>query len=215
MSSSLTSPTMSGCSLVKLRHSLWEREDGSSNLSIRTSSLWYIAAMRFLIAYDAWFAGRVETLLVWLEEWLSISQKVAERGMIALYLVLIQVPPVRASWFLGFRIAFGMWVAFVMGWQHRRPAAMRGSAKHYPSMGASRAVMQIVLLWLAGVLFLAPPHRVYDIAVGAAQIVYLVFFYMTDIASNGERGRRRKLALAELKKLFGTEWLPKPLPVPQ
>lgn len=36
--------------------------------------------MKWLIDYDAWFFHRVEGLLKWLDEWLSISQKYAERG---------------------------------------------------------------------------------------------------------------------------------------
>ena len=79
---------------------------------------------------------------------------------------------------------------------------------------AVRAVLGLFLIFLAGDFYGMPPHRFVDFTCGTAQLVYLVFFYMTDIASNGERGRKRKLALAELKKLFGAEWIPKPVTVP-
>ncbi len=42
--------------------------------------------MNFLVAYDAWCVDKVEAFLLWIEEWLSISQKEAEKSIIALYL---------------------------------------------------------------------------------------------------------------------------------
>jgi hypothetical protein len=172
----------------------------------------------WLVAYDEWFAGRVETLLKWLEEWLSISQKYAERGMIALYLALMELQPsVKGTIWL--RAGGAILMSYVLWWMHRRPLTNRGTTKRYPFAAVSRVLIQAFLLLVAAdffaFYFFALPHRPSVIGTGTAQIVYLVFIYMTDIASNGDRGRRRKLAWAELKKLFGTEWIPKPLPVPQ
>ena len=170
--------------------------------------------MRFLIAYDAWCIGRVEALLLWLEEWLSISQKQVERGLIVLYMLLIMVP---SSWALGIvivRIFVAISVGMMMWWLHRQPAAYREMGKRNALMAVARVIIQAFLGFLAAILFILPPHRLIDYATGAAQVVYLVFYYMTDIHSGGERGRRRKLAWAELKKLFGTEWIPRPAPGP-
>ena len=172
----------------------------------------------WLVAYDEWFAGRVEALLKWLEEWLSISQKYAERGMIILYLALMELQPsVKGTIWLRAGIVILMFC--VLWWLHRRPFANRGTTKRYPFAAVSRVLIQAFLLLVAADFFVfyffALPHSPSLIGTGAAQIVYLVFIYMTDIASNGERGRRRRLAWEELKKLFGTEWIPKPLPVPQ
>ena len=102
-----------------------------------------------------------------------------------------------------------------MVWLHRKPAAIRGGARRYPELGAMRMLIQVFVLLFAGDLLFIPPFRVTDIFLAASQFVYLVFFYMTDISSQGQSGRRRKLALAELKKLFGTAWMPKPALVPE
>ena len=78
---------------------------------------------------------------------------------------------------------------------------------------AYRIILQICLGFFAIVAVVPPPPSASNIAV--AQIVYVVFIYMTDITSNGERGRRRKLSWAKIKELFGTVWIPKPLLTPQ
>jgi hypothetical protein len=76
-------------------------------------------------------------------------------------------------------------------------------------------MFQAICLFLCSFLFFAPPHRITDRCTAIAQIVYLVFFYAADIRSDGTPGRRRKLALAELKKLFGAAWIPKPALEPE
>jgi hypothetical protein len=168
-----------------------------------------------LIDYDAWFFHRVEGLLKWLDEWLSISQKYAERGMIALYLVLT-LPP--AKWTLSLvlvKIICALSLGTLMWMLHKRPAAVR----KYTQRSRFEAVNRIILQGVFGVILVAvlfaPPHQWTDVPTALAQVVYVVFFYATDITSDGERGRRRKAALAELKKMFGTEWIPKPLLVPR
>jgi|GEM_PF-2219376 archaellum biogenesis protein FlaJ (TadC family) len=171
--------------------------------------------MKWLIDYDAWFFHRVEGLLKWLDEWLSISQKYAERGMIALYLVLT-LPP--AKWTLSLvlvKIICALSLGTLMWMLHKRPAAVR----KYTQRSRFEAVNRIILQGVFGVILVAvlfaPPYQWTDVPTALAQVVYVVFFYATDITSDGERGRRRKAALAELKKMFGTEWIPKPLLVPR
>lgn len=171
--------------------------------------------MKWLIAYDAWFEGRVEALLVWLEEWLSISQERVEQGIIVLYLALLIAAGGRTLKLLPLRIGSYIMMLVIMIWLHRKPAASRGATKRYSDLCLIRVLVQIFLLSFAGIFFFAPPHRVEDIENGLAQIIYLVFFYMIDIGSTGKLGRRRKLALAELKKLFGAAWIPKPLLAPR
>ena len=182
-------------------------------------TLWYIAAMmsnviKALIDGDAWFADRVEALLKWLEEWLSISQKWAERATLALYAVLIAVPNELSPYGIGFKVTFAFLLVSINWHLHRRPESIRSSLGRNSIYRAARVLMGLFLIFLAGILYGMPPHRFTDYTCGTAQLVYLVFLYMTDIASKGERGRKRKLALKELKKLFGTEWIPKPVTVP-
>jgi hypothetical protein len=171
--------------------------------------------MKWLIDYDAWFFHSVEGLLKWLDEWLSISQEYAERGMIALYVVLTLLP---SKWMLSFVLAktiCALSIGTLMWMLHKRSAAVRKYTQRSRFEAVNRIILQGVFGVMAATVLFVPPHQWTDVPTAVAQVVYVVFFYATDITSDGERGRRRKAALAELKKMFGTEWIPKPLLEPR
>jgi hypothetical protein len=171
--------------------------------------------MKWLIDYDAWFFHSVEGLLKWLDEWLSISQKYAERGMIALYIVLTVIPPKWTLSVVLVKIAAAFCISPLMWLMHIRPAAIRRYTQGSRFQAVNRLILQGVFGVMAAAVLFALPHQWTDVPTAVAQVVYVVFFYATDITSEGERGRRRKAALAELKKMFGTEWIPKPLLEPR
>lgn len=158
--------------------------------------------IKALITGDAWFNGRVERLLKALEEWFSISQKWAERSTLILYVVLIIVPEKLNLYEIGGKAFLALWLALITWHLHRRPESMRNLAQRNSMYRAMRAAVGMFLIFLASLLYGMPPHHLSGYTGGTAQLVYLVFFYMTDITSNGERGRKRKLALAELKKIW-------------
>ena len=171
--------------------------------------------MKWLIDYDAWFFHSVEALLKWLDEWLSISQKCAERGMIVLYVLLTMTPPKWTLIVIMVKIVSAVMIGILMWSIHRRPASIRKYVQRSHFESKNRLITQGIFgLLIVGILF-EPPHYWTDVLMAVAQVVYVVFFYATDITSDGERGRRRKAALAELKKMFGTEWIPKPLLEPR
>lgn len=174
-----------------------------------------IAPMYWISHYDQWCFHRVEALMLWLEEWLSISQERAEQGMIALYIFLYLIPSDWKLDILLVKIACSFSMGGLMWGLHRRPAAVRKlwqRSRFYPGV---RIVLQVIFVCIAGFELLATPHRWTDLLLSFSQIVYLVFYYATDMTSDGERGRRRKLVLAELKKMCGTEWIPKFVPMPR
>jgi len=171
--------------------------------------------MKWLIDYDAWFFHSVEGLLKWLDEWLSISQKHAEQSMIALYLILTMIPPKWTLSVVLVKIAEAFCISPLMWLMHIRPAAIRRYTQGSRFQAVNRLILQGVFGVIAAVVFFMSPHQWTDAPMAVAQVVYVVFFYATDITSDGERGRRRKAALAELKKMFGTEWIPKPLLEPR
>ena len=171
--------------------------------------------MKWLIDYDAWFFHSVEGLLKWLDEWLSISQKYAERGMIALYIVLTVIPPKWTLSVVLVKIAAAFCISPLMWLMHIRPAAIRRYTQGSRFQAVNRLILQGVFGVMAAAVLFALPHQWTDVPTAVAQVVYVVFFYATDITSDGERGRRWKAALAELKKMFGTEWIPKPLLEPR
>ena len=175
--------------------------------------------MRFLIAYDRWCLDRVEALLKSLEEWFSISQKRAEQGMIAIYTVLSVVGcftlktlplSVRCESFVVF---LGLaWLMYVT--MHRRSAWERRLLRYMKIGPVYRMFLQMIILYTMAINLFASPHYPSDLITAAAQLVFLLFCLSTCICSDGKRGRKRKLALAKLKELFGSEWIPKPVSVP-
>jgi hypothetical protein len=171
--------------------------------------------MKIMAAGDTWLEGRVEALLLWLEEWFSVSQKWAERGTMAVYIALILVPRSLEPAQIGLKLGLALLVGSMMWFLHRKPEAVRRLARRDPMFGVVRAVIAAFMVFLSAEIALMPPHNTATAASGLAQVVYLVFFYMTDITSGGECGRKRKLALEELKKMFGDlAWIPKPAQVP-
>jgi hypothetical protein len=173
--------------------------------------------MRCLAAYDRWCSDRVEGVLVWLEEWISLSQKWAERGLLAVYVGAYLSTVDWTSVLVGSTRVLGQVlglavVAFMMWRMHRRPAMRRGLYKN-DSFGCMRVCVQamIVLVIAAALVGGRGPQKW---CVSTAQLSFLIFYYLVDIGSTGQRGRKCKIAWAELKKLFGTEWMPKPLMAP-
>jgi hypothetical protein len=96
---------------------------------------------------------------------------------------------------------------------HRRPDFVRECSRIDQLQAVFRIVLQIVFGFIAGLILFQMPHQWTDFPQALAQLLYAVFFYVTNITSNGKPGRRRKIVLAKLKKMFGLEWIPKPAPV--
>jgi hypothetical protein len=170
--------------------------------------------MNWIIRYDQWIFHRLEVLLLWLEEWFSISQKCVEQSMIVLYIVLCLV---HSFWYLDLilvKIICSFSVAYLMWNMHQRPATVRKCMQKYQPNSYYRISLQVVFGSLVVFILFQPPHQWTNVSQALAQILFVVFFYVVDITSNGEPGRRRKMALAELKKMFGLEWIPKPVLVP-
>lgn len=169
--------------------------------------------MERICAYDGWCSDRVKALLAWLEEWFSIGQKGAERGMMAVYFALLVLPPPWEMRSTGMKVFTAVLIFPMMWYLHRKPVSRRrvfqdGSVYS----AAARVSLQVLLCTFSLSGILRPPHLVADYANAAMNVVYLVFFYATDIGGGGDRrGRRRKLALAKLKELFGPLWIPQPV----
>jgi hypothetical protein len=157
--------------------------------------------MEWIVRYDAWCEARVTALVKWLEEWFSISQKQTERGLMILYVFLIfYILNILVVWkglYLLFCFVVGS-VLFAMWIMQSRPMELRGGDRPYKAV--SRVSVQILFGMLICIILLKLSHGWHSWKYAAGQVVYLIFFYMIGINSNGERGRRRKLALAKLKK---------------
>lgn len=135
--------------------------------------------MGLLVDYDRWCENRVRALLLLLEEWLSISQKYVERGMILLYLVLVNAPPNPVKMNLYTRLFSATFVAYLMWTLHRRPEALRERSKWMPAK--MHACMRLTLQSVLGfVIVLEMTDARHHGTIIASQIVYGIFYYMTD-----------------------------------
>jgi hypothetical protein len=168
-----------------------------------------------MIAYDDWVFRRVEAMLLWLEEWCSISQKAAERAMIVGYVFLfLSMASVQHALMVALvQYPFALIITYFMWSIHRTPAAARWGPHAPDGLKRLRVLMQVFLLSLGALSIALQPRHISSYADFLRQADYVLFYYSCQIGSNGERGRRRKLALAELKKMFGTAWIPKPIEV--
>jgi len=133
--------------------------------------------------------------------------------MILLYLLLYIPSPVWNSVIVTLKFVCVGSVGYFMWILHRRPDFVRECSRIDQLQAVFRIVLQIVFGFIAGLILFQMPHQWTDFPQALAQLLYAVFFYVTNITSNGKPGRRRKIVLAKLKKMFGLEWIPKPAPV--
>jgi hypothetical protein len=168
--------------------------------------------MNPIITYDAWLREKVADALDWIYEWLAVSQKMIERGLIGVYatasavLVFVSVKEkqlhILPPW--GWMLMQLVMIAILVSY-HRDPSAVR-RVKH---LSKSSCMMRMYWQYIAVIVFL-PPYHLFDIALIVLDPTWLVFLYVVAANCDGERGRRAKLAWSKLKELF--TWLPDPVP---
>ena len=101
--------------------------------------------MIWIVRYDQWIFHLLEALLLWLEEWFSISQKRAEQGMILLYVLLYMPSPfwnfivIPAKFLCAGSVGYFMWTL------HRRPDFVRKSSREDQTMVVIRIVLRDII----------------------------------------------------------------------
>ena len=169
--------------------------------------------MNTLVKYDKWCLSVVRATLLWVEEWLSISQRRIERVMIVTYLALALVDAGRGKtlYIVGPVLAY---IGCLMWFMHRTPDAIR-MVRERPNLAVARCFLQLWLMSVIAISFLISksmiPHNPLHLV---QQTDYALFFYVVSISTKGDPGRRRKLALSKIIEMFGTGWIPKPIGEP-
>jgi hypothetical protein len=172
--------------------------------------------MNFIERYDEWVRARVKDALDWLFEWLSVSQKAVERILIITYVVGRTLEAVaefshRAPRGLnkGVGVAdcvFSILIVLIMlGW-HFSPKTERIMAH------VARPGYILRIMWQPLVIATAADLEIdsYHIGHFAQVTAFTLALYVFACNSDGQRGRKRKMAWAKLKELFS--WLPNPQP---
>jgi hypothetical protein len=165
--------------------------------------------------YDEWVRGRVKAVLDWLYEWLSISQKVVERSLIAAYVIgrILEMAGVvlhesheEPLWVIVFVAVF---FAGVLWRIHTEPSTVRTTILSSLPIFLPLKMMWQLFAFLA-IISIAKGRGVYDIGWMIDDVTWVLLWYVFSVNSDGEKGRKRKMAWAKLKELFA--WLPEPQP---
>ena len=166
----------------------------------------------FFLWWDLFLVARVMDAVEWLEGWLSFSQKRIEQtiwlasigaSVVACFYICSRLPSM-----LPLCAIFIPYMAWLQYRQLRMPASVR-----LMRLFSRRGVFNRLFWQIWIVTFLLPPHHSWrtDIAFTVWYGLGCLFDYVTVISSDGQRGKRRKLALEKLKELFGTAWIPQPV----
>jgi len=152
--------------------------------------------------------SKVRATLLWLEEWLSLSQNEVEKVMMFIYLICGIMNSVGSI--DNISIMFMGWIMYSL---HKNPDVNRAGIEHSPIAATGRPLVQIWTLCMI-VTYLVPPIRTKDVIASIQVVDYLLFSYLVSVSTKGDPGRRRKLAWSKIKELFGTKWLPEPIEQP-
>lgn len=150
-------------------------------------------------------------VIVFCNEWLSLSQARIEQLLGVAFIVLDEVGWARyhAGGLRTFSLAFVplnlLWV-----WaRHRTPAAARANGLLH---NVRSLVFRLLMVFLAVFCFGSSLLRHNVDLIDLSTVVVVPFIYVTALPHDdgSRRGKRRKLALAKLKEMFGTSWVPLP-----
>lgn len=165
-------------------------------------------------------------LLRWGTEWLSLKRRWIERGLIVGYGVLMCVGDFFDWHYAPAHHRFELFFELLMYSVYAMICTVMWSAQKMPEAHRFRRLLgvewiygrvwTVILTVLMGVLLVTvPPHRWSDMFFPLGMSCYAAFNYAISLPEDGERGKKRKLALAKLKQMFGTSWIVAPIPQPQ
>lgn len=168
--------------------------------------------MNLLLRVDNWWIARMEAVLRWLNEWLSISWQQVAWALLIVAAVSNWIP----DWH-GHRWALLMldllWPAAI-ALTIRLPARSRVAGLRLPlfigmrcGFVAGTAIGAAELHWLL-------PLWSGNWLLLLADVFGALLLIVLACGDTGERGRKRKAALAKLKEWFGTGWIVAPEPRP-
>jgi hypothetical protein len=170
--------------------------------------------MNLLIAYDTWIRAKTTAILDWLYEWLFISQKVVERILIGTY---VSGNLLELAGIIKHEFAMPLWLEVVVtcyltGWLwglHKKPCAARKALFH-----TDRIAVPLRTWWTIPVLIdsvTAFSGKIFDIGNCMEVVAFASIMYVFSVNSDGERGRKAKIAWNKVIELFGTQWMPQPV----
>jgi hypothetical protein len=170
--------------------------------------------MKVVRAYDDVIFKVVETILRWCHDWLSLEQRRIERSVIFLWLYVAISADIIGRFWIGLLIE--PFIAFSMLTIAPRSDSERMRRRKDSGWLMIRLAIQFLFVFYITFDLLSPTKiSMIEMLRHVNAFLYAFLMYSIAIGIDGERGSKRKLALAKLKELFGAEWIPRPLPTPQ
>jgi hypothetical protein len=149
-----------------------------------------------------------------LYDWMAIRRRWVEWALAVTYMGAFAVASFWQRDWSG--VALAGFVGLTMWYEIRKPKTVRMMRLVDIVSICARVLVTLMVGFFVTLMVLAPPHRLVDIPYAISQMAYLGFMYVTVLPDrDGERGRKAKMAFSKLKELFGTSWVPQPVPVPR
>lgn len=163
--------------------------------------------MNAIFAIDAWWIARMEAALCWLNEWLSITLR-----RVALILAGVVFGcgtfweiRMHCRWALVIDAVFPLLLAWY-SFEPEKERVARWRGKFFSWWRGTEGVLlplDVALIWV-------PPHMQYYWIVPIGTCACFLLITVLACRETGERGRRRKAALAKIKEMFGAGWIVPP-----
>lgn len=164
---------------------------------------------------DEFIIEQVGNLVQLMQDWLFLSQKWIERGVLALFVLICLasvVMLVMAGHPIGLEIGIDIFIFIGMLLEYHQPKTERALRRvGYPLLR---------IIWIASGLLIFGTNLYPTQATNYMHIYYclgtlwaltrILMAYITILDIDGERGKAAKLSWEKLKELFGTSWVPQP-----
>jgi len=186
-------------------------------MSVRIKWL-FVAAIAVMVVYDMFCVLVLVWCVNWIEEWFSVRQKQIERILIVCFACGGLLPLVFRL--RGVDLINGGFVLLIVCFMWQLQRMQEGGRGRVWLTSLRCGLLRLCLQLLCGVIFvclLGARGSLFWITALLLfrQVAICLFFYLICFGSAGKLGKRRKLAWEEIKKIFGTDWIPKPLTVPR
>jgi hypothetical protein len=162
---------------------------------------------------DEFLCHMAESVVVFLEEWLSVSQRQIEWSLIGAYICIGAFGNYHGRFYV-FMLTIHLAANTIAGYCMALTGRLRQTTLFYHRYEVSSRLVRMAttsaMALIIPLQFIRPIHWGIDIANATAAAVFIAFFFVIAVVRTGRRGRRRKLALAKLKSLFGGIQIPQP-----
>lgn len=163
-----------------------------------------------MLAIDNFLIRITKSVLDFLNDWLSISQKQVEKFLIGVFAVLL-VPIVVTGASKIMMIFFGIMLPIILIGMFTRHSLTASLRNKWRIENYGYRVFNTLLVIVFGADFAVTSFH--NFIWFAAFMALIIFDYTIVCVIDGERGRKRKMTLNEITKMFGTEWIEKPISV--